>query len=67
MLFRSQFKAIIYVNPLTYYIEAFRDLSLYNVIPDVGEIIKSLIISASVFVGGLVFFNRVRNAFSDVV
>lgn len=63
----EQFKAIIYVNPLTYYIEAFRDLSLYNVIPDVGEIIKSLIISASVFVGGLVFFNRVRNAFSDVV
>lgn len=63
----DQFKSIIHFNPLTYYVDSFRRLSLYDTFPDSKEAVNAFIIAILVFIGGLTFFNKLRRDFSDVV
>jgi|SRR5690554_6489565 len=63
----EKFRAVIYANPLTYYVESFRGLSLYKMAPDANQAFIALVVALIVFFGGLLFFNKVRHAFSDVV
>lgn len=63
----EKFKIFILMNPLTFYVEAFRGLALYGVCPDVNKIIIALALSVVIFILGIVFFNKVKRAFPDVV
>ncbi|PNH97374.1 ABC transporter permease [Vibrio diazotrophicus] len=63
----EKFRIFIYLNPLTYFIEEFRNILVWGLLPDIKNYI--IVLSVSVFISGLgyVFFQRTRKGFADVL
>lgn len=60
-------KKIIYINPLTYFIEEFRNILIWGRLPDFEPL--CVVYGAAFFIAmmGFLFFNRTRRGFSDVL
>src|SRR5690606_17122033 len=61
------FQIVIKLNPLTYYVEAFRDISIYGAYPVMSSAVVAFVLAISVFLIGLVFFRKTKKIFSDVL
>ncbi|GHW66689.1 ABC transporter permease [Vibrio cholerae] len=60
-------RVYIYLNPLTYFIEAFRSVLIWKTAPSFESIIIVYLISFVVAFLGFKFFQRTRKGFSDVL
>lgn len=61
------FAVIMGINPLTFYIEAFRDVAVLGQAPDWWATGKALLIALGVYLFGYWFFKRVERGFADVL
>ncbi len=63
----EKFRIFMYINPLTYFIEEFRNALIWGVLPDFKHYI--IVLTLSIFIAGLgyVFFQRTRKGFADVL
>lgn len=59
----EKYRFIIEINPLTYYLKAFRDIVYSNTIPDIGLLGTCLMFSVGMLVIGAYFFNKKQNNF----
>lgn len=55
------------INPLTFYIEALRDLVVLGRLPEAEPCLIALAVAVTVFLLGFGFFQRVRPGFADVL
>lgn len=63
----KMFRIIIYLNPLTYVINQFRDIVLWNTIPNINFLIMTWASSIIIFLSGFYWFRYTRKAFADIV
>lgn len=63
----DSFATAMRINPLTFYIDAMRDVVVLGVMPDWGAYTVALVIAVVIFILGYLFFNRVRHGFADVL
>lgn len=63
----SQFRYVMQINPLTYFIEESRNILFFNKTPDFISLIIYYIVSILIFKIGFVFFQKTRSGFSDVI
>ncbi len=63
----EQYRWLIQINPLTYFIELGRDLLLWGQMPNWQNWFVALVISVAVFVIGFVTFQKLRRGFADVL
>lgn len=54
-------------NPLTFYIEQFRNVVVLNKVPPVADLGQAVVVALLMFIFGYWFFNRVRKGFADVL
>jgi lipopolysaccharide transport system permease protein len=60
-------RGIMYLNPLTYFIEEFRNILIWDRLPNFEYLIIVYIISFLVYFLGFHFFQRTRRGFADVL
>lgn len=58
---------LLWINPLSYFIELGRDLLLWGRLPDIGDWLLACIVSLLVFGAGHFGFQRLRKGFADVL
>lgn len=58
-----KYKMILDINPLSYFLAAFRDVVYLNTIPSVDLLLTCLLLSASALAVGIYFFNKKQNNF----
>lgn len=63
----ERFAMIMDLNPLTFYIESFRQIMVLGESPEFSAILIAAVISVSVFFLGYWFFQRVKKGFADVL
>jgi lipopolysaccharide transport system permease protein len=63
----EQYRWLIQINPLTYFIELGRDLLLWGQMPNWQNWFLAVAISMVVFVIGFVTFQKLRRGFADVL
>jgi lipopolysaccharide transport system permease protein len=63
----SDFKSVVTLNPLTYFVEAARDSLLWGVWPDWRAWLLALAGGIAVGLGGLWWFQKTRKGFADVL
>jgi len=61
------FSAVMFYNPLTYFIEAFRMSVVAGVVPPVSFILIPASVGIVVCFSGYAFFQRVRSGFADII
>jgi lipopolysaccharide transport system permease protein len=60
-------QSLFYINPITWIVEQMRSLVLWGVLPDVPGLVIYVIVAFLVAWLGLVWFQRLRPGFADVV
>lgn len=55
------------INPLTFYIDAMRDLIVLGQLPELSACVTAAALSVAMFIFGFWFFRRVRHGFADVL
>lgn len=55
------------INPLTFYIEALRDLVVLGQLPPLWSSLLAAVVALVVFIAGFGFFQRVRSGFADIL
>lgn len=55
------------LNPLTYYVNGFRSIAIYGVLPPFPGTLKAMAVAAAFFVVGGWVFNRLKKGFADVL
>ena len=60
-------KALLYVNPLSYFVMSFQSVIVYGHWPSTFVTVMTVVLSASSFIGGFFFFRRTRLMFFDYV
>ncbi|WP_409524927.1 ABC transporter permease [Nitrincola sp. MINF-07-Sa-05] len=63
----ESFRILMDLNPLTFYIEAFRSVAVLKQAPDYMSMLLATAVSLGVFALGYWFFQRVRKGFADVL
>jgi ABC-type polysaccharide/polyol phosphate export permease len=63
----DKYRVLIDLNPLTYLVEAYRDLILEGRIPDASWSLWFALFSGVVFIAGIVWFERTKLKFADVI
>lgn len=66
-LFPENIRWILYLNPMTEIINAYRDIFMYHQIPGFNEILYLIFISIIVFVVGLFIFRKLEKGFAEEV
>jgi lipopolysaccharide transport system permease protein len=61
------FGFVMNINPLTYYVNSFRGLAIYGVLPPLDETLQALAVAIGFFVLGGWVFNRLKKGFADVL
>jgi lipopolysaccharide transport system permease protein len=61
----SSLKAIIYLNPMSYFVLAFQNIICYGTWPDLWPTIGSVTLALTSFLGGLYIFQRAKHVFFD--
>lgn len=60
-------QGLIYLNPLTYFIEEARNVIIWSESPDYGNYFIALIFSLAIALFGLFVFERTKKGFADVI
>jgi len=63
----SGLRAILYLNPLSYFVLSFQQAIAYGSWPDLAVFLPACVISLATFFGGYAFFKRAKYAFFDYV
>lgn len=63
----ERLQTIIYLNPLTYFIEEFRNVLIYGNHPNYLHYIISLVSTFAIAALGLIIFDRTKKGFADVI
>lgn len=63
----SAMKAILYFNPLSYYVMSFQEVICYGHWPSLSNIVPALFISLGTFIGGFWVFIKTKTVFLDNV
>jgi lipopolysaccharide transport system permease protein len=63
----ESFKGWLYINPLTYLVEHFRQVALLGEVPDWGAYGAILLLSAAVCLSGYIWFMKSKKTFADVL
>ena len=66
-LFPEKIRWILYLNPMTQIVEAYRNIFLYHQLPDVKGILYVIIVSLIIFALGLVIFRKLEKGFAEQV
>ncbi len=66
-LFPEKIRWILYLNPMTQIVEAYRNIFLYHQLPDVMGILYVIIVSLIIFALGLVIFRKLEKGFAEQV
>ena len=61
----AQLKAIIYLNPMSYFVLTFQNLICYGTWPDLWPATGSVVLALVSFLGGLHIFQRAKHVFFD--
>lgn len=61
------YRSFLYLNPLTYMVEAFREISVFGRWPDVGSLAVFWCVAAVVLLLGMIWFRKLRQGFADVL
>lgn len=56
---------IIWLNPLTYYVEGLRDITYRGVLPSTEILLSCIIISIVMFIMGALVFNKLKDGFAE--
>lgn len=56
-----------YLNPITWVVQAFREVALMGTVPDMAGFAVYSAVSLAVFIGGYAWFNKARRGFADVL
>ena len=62
----EKWRWLLYLNPLTGYLDGFRSVFLGKPFDFIG-IVSAVILTIFVFVGGLKYFRKVEQRFADVI
>ena len=63
----EEYRAMFYINPLTYFIEATREILVYGAIPAFGSLAMVYVISLVIAWLGFAWFQKTRRGFADVL
>lgn len=63
----ARFQKVIYINPLSYYIEAFRDIVYWGKVPGLMLSLYAFAFSFIFFLLSFVFFKKMKKGFADVL
>ena len=66
-LFPEKYRILLYLNPLTEIINAYRDMFMYHQLPALNGMIYLTIISLVIFVIGLAIFRKLEKEFAEEV
>lgn len=66
-LFPEKIRWILYLNPMTQIVEAYRNIFLYHQLPDVMGILYVIIVSLIIFALGLAIFRKLEKGFAEQV
>lgn len=66
-LFPEKIRWILYLNPMTQVIDAYRNIFLYHQLPDLGGIVYLIFIAITLFVIGLLIFRKLEKGFAEEV
>ena len=63
----EKFQSVYKLNPMVGIIEGYRQATLYGQVPDISNLIPSIVIVVIVFFSGFAIFKRLEPAFADVI
>ncbi len=66
-LFPESIRFILYLNPMTQVVLAYRDIFLYHQVPELSGIIYLIIITIIIFAVGLLIFRKLEKGFAEEV
>ncbi len=66
-LFPKKIRWVLYMNPLTELIEAYRDIFIYHQLPSVLSILYLIVITTVIFFIGLLIFRKLEKGFAEEV
>ena len=66
-LFPEKYRILLYLNPLTEIINAYRDMFMYHQLPALNGMIYLTVISLVIFVIGLAIFRKLEKGFAEEV
>ena len=66
-LFPEKYRFILYLNPLTEIINAYRDIFMYHQLPGLNGMIYLVCISLAIFIIGLAIFRKLEKGFAEEV
>ena len=66
-LFPEKIRWILYLNPMTQVVEAYRNIFLYHQLPDLGGLIYLFFIAFVLFFLGLLIFRKLEKGFAEEV
>ncbi len=66
-LFPESIRFILYLNPMTQVVLAYRDIFLYHQVPELSGIIYLIIITIIIFALGLLIFRKLEKGFAEEV
>jgi len=55
------------LNPLTRFIEIYRDIMIYNKLPSIENLMYVTIVSLLIFIAGHLFFIKIQRKFGEVL
>ena len=67
VLFPEKIRWILYLNPMTQVVLAYRDIFLYHQVPELSGIIYLIIVTIIIFVLGLFIFRKLEKGFAEEV
>lgn len=66
-LFPDKIRWILYINPMTHIIDAYRDIFLYHTLPNVYSVIYMIVTSVVILLLGLFIFKKLEKGFAEEV
>ena len=67
VLFPEKIRWILYLNPMTQVVLAYRDIFLYHQVPELSGIIYLIIVTIIIFILGLFIFRKLEKGFAEEV
>ena len=66
-MFPEKIRWILYLNPMTQVVLAYRDIFLYHQVPELSGIIYLIIVTIIIFILGLFIFRKLEKGFAEEV
>ena len=66
-MFPEKFRFILYLNPMTHFIDAYRNIFYYKVSPHFSSLLTMLVIGLVVLLFGYAIFKKLEKGFAEEV